>query len=360
MPSPSPAAAAIAETAAARSGDVISARSLWVAFRSPAGPVEALRGLDLAIPRGALFVLLGPNGAGKTTLMRCITGLVEPTSGAISVFGSAAGMDAPGGRTKYGQGSGGQSTDRQNSGGRRVRLGRMGVLIENPGQYGRLDACEYLSFFGSFYALPDLQKRIRDLCEELGLELDGKPVGKLSQGNRQKLQLARSLLHRPELLLWDEPTDHLDPVSQRQVLTYLRGYLRESGATALVATHRLEQLEAVGTHFGFLSQGGLKGAGTREEILEGAGASTASAMTRARLGFARAVRPEELAWLAAGFAARLEFPPGEDHLVDIGAAGLRERMPELIRALVERNLPVASVEPYRTTLADAYQRLVGS
>ncbi|MEO7778938.1 MAG: ABC transporter ATP-binding protein [Fibrobacteria bacterium] len=326
-----------------RSGDVIATRNLRVTFKSPAGPVEALRGLDLAIPRGALFVLLGPNGAGKTTLMRCITGLVEPTGGSLALFG--------------------EGMEKGVSQARRARLARMGVLIENPGQYGRLDAREYLTFFGSFYPILDLKGRIQGLCAELGLELDRKPVAKLSQGNRQKLQLARSLLHRPELLLWDEPTDHLDPVSQRQVLAYLRGYLRESGATALVATHRLEQLEAVGTHFGFLSQGGLKGAGSREEILEGASGSPASpvsALARARIGFARAVRPDELAWLAADFAARLDFPPGEGHLVDIGAAGLRERMPELIKALVERNLPVASVEPYRATLAEVYQRLVGS
>ncbi len=321
--------------ASARIPDVISARSLCVTFGSKGGSVDALRGFDLDIPKGALFVLLGPNGAGKTTLMRCITGLVEPTEGSISVF----------------DGRNGNGKDRS------ARLARMGVLIENPGQYGRLNTLEYLSFFGSFYAIPDLKDRIRGLCAELGLDPDGKPVAKLSQGNRQKLQLARSLLHRPELLLWDEPTDHLDPVSQRQVLTYLRGYLGESGATALVATHRLEQLENVGSHFGFLAQGSLKGAGTRAEILDG---DSGHEMGRARVGFARAVRPEELSWLIGGFAARMEFPPAEAGLVDISGPGLRDRMPEMIKALVDRNLPVASVEPYRTTLADVYQRLVGA
>ncbi|MDB5047187.1 MAG: transporter ATPase [Fibrobacteres bacterium] len=340
MPAPSPIADIPAASAAGRLPDVIAARNLRVTFRSKSGPVDALRGVDLAIPKGALFVLLGPNGAGKTTLMRCITGLVEPSGGSISVFGGA-------------------------EAGSRARLARMGVLIENPGLYGRLDAREYLSFFGSFYAIPDLKDRIRVLCGEMGLDLDGKPVAKLSQGNRQKLQLARSLLHRPELLLWDEPTDHLDPVSQRGVLKYLRGYLAQSGATALVATHRLEQVETVATHFGFLAQGSLKAAGARAQILAGAGGGPASpdAVTptigRARLGFAGPVRPEDLAWLSAGFAARIEPSQGENNVLDVSAPDLLDRMPELIKALVDRNLPLASVEPYRATLADVYQRLVG-
>ena len=329
MPAPIHLAQPSLAAEAARPPDLISARNLRVTFGSKGGPVEALRGLDLDIPKGALFALLGPNGAGKTTLMRCITGLVEPSSGSISVFG---------GRETRG----------------RARLARMGVLIENPGQYGRLDAAEYLAFFGSFYPIPDLKGRIRGVCAELGLDLDGKPVAKLSQGNRQKLQLARSLLHRPELLLWDEPTDHLDPVSQRQVLAYLRGYLGESGGTALVATHRLEQLEAVGTHFGFLAQGGLKAAGTRAQILEDASAADG----RTRIGFARQVESEELAWLGE-FPARLQFP-GDGRWADISGPGLRERMAELVKALVERGLPVTSVEPYRNTLADVYQRLVGA
>jgi ABC-2 type transport system ATP-binding protein len=309
---------------------VIACRNLQVTFRSKAGPVEALRGLDLDVPRGALYVLLGPNGAGKTTLMRCITGLVRPTGGSIEVLGGADGQE-------------------------RRRLARLGVLIENPGQYGRLDAREYLSFFASFYAIAEPQARIRELCALFGLELDGKPTGKLSQGNRQKLQLARSLLHRPELLLWDEPTDHLDPASQREVLSYLRRYLAESGATALVATHRLEQMEAVASHFGFLARGSLLASGERAAILEGTGEESA----RARLGFARAVRSEELAWLGTAFAARVMAVPGEPEAADISAPDLRRRMPEIISALVGHGLPLASAEPRRDSLADVYHRLVG-
>jgi len=316
---------------------VIDARGLRVSFRSRKAEVEALRGLDLSVSPGSLFVLLGPNGAGKTTLMRCVTGLVRPTGGSLSVFGEAE------------------------PSGPEVRLRRLGVLIENPGLYGRLDAREYLAFFASFYRIPDIGVRIRGLCGELGLELDGKPVAKLSQGNRQKLQLIRSLLHRPELLLWDEPTDHLDPDSQQAVLGYLKSYLRESGATALVATHRLEQMEEAATHFGFLARGALRASGDRETILAGAAGGGAAvggpkegsgdAAERFRLGFARPVWPEELAWPLGEFAAAGEPAGADGRHYEIRGAGLGARMPELIRALVLRDLPLASVEPRRTTLA---------
>lgn len=314
----------------ASAGAAVSCRNLRVTFPGKTGPVEALRAVDLDIERGSLFVLLGPNGAGKTTLMRCITGLVNPTAGSIAVFGSTEGGD-------------------------RSRLGRLGVLIENPGVYNRLTAREYLAFFASFYGLPDASARIEAICREFGIVLDGKSCGKLSQGNRQKLHLARSLLHRPELLLWDEPTDHLDPESQREVLGYLRRYLAEAGATALVATHRLEQMEAVGTHFGFLAQGSLRAAGPRAAIL---GAATGPG--RARLGFATPVPAADRAWLESAFAARVIPVPDDPFALDVEAAGLSERMPAILRAVIERGLALASAEPIRTTLADAYARYTGA
>jgi ABC-type multidrug transport system ATPase subunit len=245
-------------------------------------------------------------------------------------------------------------------------MARLGVLIENPGLYGRLHAREYLEFFGAFYAVQGLDNRITSLCGELGLPLDKKPVAKLSQGNRQKLQLARSLLHKPELLLWDEPTDHLDPVSQRQVLEYLRNYLDTTGATALVATHRLEQMETVASHFGFLAAGTLKRTGSREEILgEGHGLDhgqnqnqdQVKDQSRARFGFARPVLKSELDGLTKAFG--IEIIADVDKQFLIQGADLKSKMPALIRDLVNRNLPLVLVEPLRANLADAYARWVG-
>lgn len=316
--------------------------------------MDALQGVDLSVPGGSLFVLLGPNGAGKTTLMRCVTGLVRPTTGDLAVFGAGPGnqASAPGSPASA---LGGQVSAHGN----RAWLGRMGVLIENPGTYGRLDIREYLGFFGSFYRIADLDSRIRSLCGELGLELDRRPIGKLSQGNRQKLQLVRSLLHSPELLLWDEPTDHLDPVSQKQVLAYLQDYLARTGATALVATHRLEQMESAASHFGFIARGRLAGAGPRQAFLGGDAG-------RARLDFTRPVEAPDLAWLAGEFRAVVtssapspEAGPTGALRVELSGEGLKARMPELIKALCLRDLPLAAAEWRGPGLGEVYERLVG-
>jgi ABC-2 type transport system ATP-binding protein len=325
----SPAGSRSPASAAEAAGAAVSCRNLRVTFPGKAQPVEALRGVDLGIATGSLFVLLGPNGAGKTTLMRCITGLVRPTAGSIAVLGSAESGD-------------------------RSRLARLGVLIENPGLYGRLTAREYLAFFASFYGLRDADARIDEVCGEFGIPADGKPCGKLSQGNRQKLHLARSVLHRPHLLLWDEPTDHLDPDSQRETLGYLRRYLAETGATALVATHRLEQMEGVGTHFGFLGKGTLLAAGAHADIL-----GPSAGPGEVRLGFAAPPGAGDRAWLESAFSARVSPVPGDARALDLSAPDLAARLPALLRAVIERGLPLASAEPRRATLADAYQRYLG-
>lgn len=309
---------------------VVEASGLRVTYASKQGAVEALRGLDLRLERGSLFVLLGPNGAGKTTLMRCITSLARPTGGEIRVFGAAAAPED-----------------------RPARLARVGVLIENPGAYGRLDAREYLAFFGSFYGVAGLAARIEELCGGFGLALDGKRVARLSQGNRQKLQLVRSLLHSPELLLWDEPTDHLDPEAQARVLGYLRSYLAASGATALVATHRLEQMEGLGTHFGFLREGRLVRAGTREAVL-------ADPQPRARVLFASdpdpAVLRAEASRLDLAVAvAAVGAEEGGPGAVFSGAA-LAAALPALVKALALADLPIRAVEPLRPALTEVYGR----
>ncbi len=330
---------------------VLSFRDLRVSFPSGQARTPALAGINLEIPSGALYVLLGPNGAGKTTLLRCITGLVQPEHGSLTVFGE----------TMVGASSTVEDTTEASLKtkasleakfkGRSSPLSRLGVLIENPGLYGRLNAREYLGFFGAFYAIQGLDTRIAKICGELDLSLDSKPVAKLSQGNRQKLQLARSLLHQPELLLWDEPTDHLDPVSQRQVLGYLRSYLDTTGATAIVATHRLEQLETVASHFGFLSKGKLNRTGSREEIL-----SQADVKTQVRMGFARASLTGELDGLAKEFGIEIHFEKNDKILVS--GLNLLEKIPAIIQFLVYRNVPITRVEPLRPTLADAYARWV--
>ena len=324
---------------------VVTARNLHVTIPSKSIPVKALAGVDLNISAGSLFVLLGPNGAGKTTFMRCITGLIQPTEGSISVF-----------------------TIEKN---RRENLSRLGILIENSGVYGRLNAFEYLSFFGSFFKIENLKARIYTCADELGLTLDQKPVAKLSQGNKQKLHLVRSLIHHPKLLLWDEPTDHLDPISQKQILRYLKRYLQESGATALVATHRLEQMESVASHFGFLAHGKLLKQGTREEILN------PNKITRVKVGFElkgmdeadQEVMTKKILKTVEEVSRLIDFKMEKDaeDLNEMGSNYFFLRLElnpnftsltQIVKALVDKGLPVSLVETLQPTLSEVYSKWI--
>ncbi|HUF09107.1 MAG TPA: ABC transporter ATP-binding protein, partial [Rhodothermales bacterium] len=149
------------------------------------GAIRAIDSLSLEVPQGTLFGLLGPNGAGKTTTIRLLLGLLQPTSGRAEVLG----------------------LDTQKEG-QQIRT-RVGALLEHTGLYEQLTAEENLDFVGRVWKLPHPTRRTRieELLREIGLwDRRTEPVGKWSKGMRQRLALARALLHHPTLLLLDEPT----------------------------------------------------------------------------------------------------------------------------------------------------------
>ncbi len=317
--------------------DVLTVEGLSVSYGKRGKASPALRDLSLSLVPGSVLALLGPNGAGKSTLMRCITGQVKPAAGRVRAFGKeVSGLSAGG----------------------REHLRLIGVVPENSGVYGKLTAREYLEYFGGFYGISDLRDRVDSLCRAMHFESGDKPVGKLSQGNRQKLQLIRSLLHRPQLLLWDEPTEHLDPLAQKEVLAYLREYLRETGASLLLTSHRLEQVEGLATDFGFLRAGRLLFSGDRHatfletggevyleiEILEDA--DLASVQT-----------------LLHPFGLRLEKRPPDNPLAACcfraEGAELESKMSLVLSRMTEGGHAVCRVEMCRPDLADIYARFIG-
>lgn len=216
----------------------VECRDLDVSFPRGDRAIRALDGVTLTVPRGAVLALLGPNGAGKSTLLRVLLGLIRPQAGNVTVLGSPPS---------------------------RSMLSQVGVTIENPGIYVKLSAREYLRFFGNLYSVPDLEAEIVKLCRTFDLE-PGSPIGKLSQGNRQKLQLARSLLHYPRLVFWDEPTSNLDPHAQTQALDLLEQHRSERNGTVILATHQLGQAESMATHYAMLSRGRLVFHGEASEL----------------------------------------------------------------------------------------------
>ena len=195
------------------------------------GRVQALRGLDLEVRRGEIFGFLGPNGAGKTTTIRCLLDLIRPNGGVQRVLGLDPQKDALAVRA------------------------RTGYL---PGELHLDDA---FTVEGALRYLNDLRDRkadwtyVRQLAERLGLELKIQ-VKNLSKGNKQKVGVVQALMHRPELLLLDEPTAGLDPLMQQEVLR-LVAEARQAGATVFFSSHILSEVQEISDRVGIIRQGVL-------------------------------------------------------------------------------------------------------
>ena len=209
------------------------------------GAVRAVDGLTLEVPAGIVFGLLGPNGAGKTTMIRLLLGLLEPTGGKANVLGFDATRDAD-----------------------KVRS-RAWALLEHPGLYERLSAEDNLEFYGRVFRLPagERQTRIKELLVHLGLwDRRKERVGTWSHGMRQKLAVARTLLHRPSLVFLDEPTAGLDPVAAAALREDLANLAERLGVTVFMTTHNLAEAEKLCAQVAVIRQGKLLATGRPDEL----------------------------------------------------------------------------------------------
>jgi len=214
------------------------------------GAVRAVNELSLEVPAGSLFGFLGPNGAGKTTTIRLLLGLLEPTAGRAEVLG----LDS---RTQAGD----------------VRA-RCGALLEHPGLYEQLSAYDNLEFYGRAWRLPPAERaaRIKQLLEQMGLwDRCREPAGKLSRGMKQKLAVARALLHRPELVLLDEPTAGLDVMAAAAVRDDLVALAEQEGVTVFLTTHNMAEAEKLCSRVAVIRQGSLVALGSPDGLRAGAG-----------------------------------------------------------------------------------------
>lgn len=208
---------------------MIHVRSLAKSF----GPRTALAGVDLSVEAGEFVALVGPNGAGKTTLLRILATLVRPTSGTVRI----AGLDPA-------------------RAGEEVRR-LIGFLSHRTLLYDDLTAEQNLRFYARMYDLDDGPTRIQDLLEQVGLATRRHDlVRTFSRGMQQRLAVTRAVLHRPQVLLLDEPYTGLDP-NAAQVLTDLLTDLSEEGCTVVLTTHNLKRGLAVGGRIVVLTQGHL-------------------------------------------------------------------------------------------------------
>lgn len=200
------------------------------------GSLRAVDDLSIDVRAGEIFGFLGPNGSGKTTTIRLLLGLLEPTSGSAQVFGFDVATQAD-----------------------QIRE-RSGALLEHNGLYERLPALDNLDFYGRVWRIPTKarEERIKELLSHLGLwERRHEGVGTWSRGMKQKLAVARALLHRPQLLFLDEPTAGLDPVASATLRDDLASLAEREGVTIFLTTHNLAEAEKLCQTVALIRQGRL-------------------------------------------------------------------------------------------------------
>ena len=220
-----------------------------VSFRYPKSDADALSGVSLEIPRGSFFALLGPNGAGKTTLLRLLCGRFAKFSGTIGLADDVRGANAF------------------------LDPIACGILLENPGIYPKLSINEYVDYFVGFYAarIPTwnttgARERIARIAKSLELPPLDTRMGKLSLGNRQKVQLLRAMAPAPKLLILDEPVANLDPMSREAVWKLIEDWRKQEGGTAIVCSHILAEMEEEATDFAIIDRGHVLKSGRVADI----------------------------------------------------------------------------------------------
>ena len=297
------------------------------------GPLTAVDHLSFRVDPGEIFGLLGPNGAGKTTTIRMLASLIAPTEGSARVGGHDVVKES-------------------------LRVREMvGILTESPSLYDRLTAEENMEFFAEAYGITDRSdrsNRIRELLEFFDLwERRNDKAGGLSKGMKQKLAIARALVHSPEILFLDEPTSGLDPRSAKDIRDLMEELSERDNQTILLSTHRLEDAERLCSRVMIIRDGGSLIVGSPDELRR---RMTGSPLLEVRLrrvdeGIIRSIRTlEQVSNLSIN---------AEANRMTVGLKNLEDETPLVVRRIVEAGGLILSVEALEPSLEEAYLKLVG-
>ena len=323
------------------------------------GGKEAVRQVSLALGEGEVFGFLGPNGAGKTTTVKLLNGMLTPTAGSCRVLGSDPAREPE-----------------------KVHA-RSGVVTEHAQMYDNLTGLQNLMFYASIFGMAEGQARGRanELLRQLGLE-DAKDqkLSAYSTGMRQRLSLARALIHRPEALFLDEPTSGLDPESAKNVNRLIRRLAKEEGITVFLCTHQLRYAQEICTRYGLMEEGRLLAMGTLEELRRQV-CPTITLSIRAdqipgELSFQRLTgqTPQETGSRAEADTSKLGMGAGEnvgDPKGDDGKKGFpgswvyettirsEEEIPGIVRQIVTAGGNIYSVAAQKPSLEEIYFALTG-
>ena len=294
------------------------------------GSVTAVEGLSFEVREGDVFGLLGPNGAGKTTTIRLLACLLSPTGGSARVCGFAV-TDEPA----------------------KVRE-RVGILTENPCLYERLTAVENMDFFAKAYGVSselERRQRIRQVLDFLGLwDRRADKVAYFSKGMKQKLAIARALVHGPPVLLLDEPTSGLDPQSAKEIRDTITRLSRKEKRSILLCTHRLEDAEKLCNNAIIVNKGKSVAYGSPESLREKTTGPPIVEVTMKNL-VSRAT--ESVRHIVSPEAVKQD---GLRLLVTVD--DVESTVPEIVKALVQCGRLVLSVRVLKPSLEDIYLKLI--
>ncbi len=290
------------------------------------GENTAVDRLSVSIPAGEVFGLLGPNGAGKTTTIRMLAALIGATSGEARVAGFQVGKE--------------DHAVRKN----------VGILTESPGLYDRLSAERNLSFFAKLYEVEDIPTQVERYLRMLGLwERRHEEVGTFSKGMRQKLAIARALLHEPRVLYLDEPTSGLDPEASRIVREFITE-LRHEGRTIIICTHNLDEADRLCDRVAVFKSRLLAldtPTNLRRQLF---GRMVVFHLVEGQPRFAAAIEQVD-------FVQKTELV---DNKLVVTLSDPEEQNPALVRILVENGAQIRFVGELRRSLEDVYMHLINA
>jgi len=306
----------------------IQASGLQKTFSS----ITAVDGLSFEVEEGEVFGLLGSNGAGKTTTIRILACLLSPTGGTAKVCGFTV-NDQP-------------SNVRE----------RVGILTENPSLYERLTAFENMDFFAKAYGVSsqaERNQRIHQVLDFFGLwDRRADKVAHFSKGMKQKLAIARTLVHNPPVLLLDEPTAGLDPKSAKEVRDMITRLSRDEDRAILLCTHRMEDAEKLCDDAVIVNKGRSVAYGSPELLRQ---KTSVSPVLEVILKKADAKVVESIRHSISSEAVEVDGPKLLVTIDDVESAA-----PEIVRTIVQAGGLVLSVRTIKPTLEETYLRLIGA
>ncbi|WP_297504866.1 ATP-binding cassette domain-containing protein [Thermococcus sp.] len=291
------------------------------------GDFEAVRGISFNVRQGEIFAFLGPNGAGKTTTVHVLTTLLKPTAGRATVAGHDVLKEPIAVRRK------------------------IGIVFQDPSVDRELTAYENMLIHGRIYGLSgdELKEKIERLLKFVELwEFRNRPVKFFSGGMQRRLEIARSLLHEPEILFLDEPTIGLDPQTRAHIWDYIRAMKEEHNMTIFLTTHYMDEAEQLADRIAIMDHGKIIAEGTAEELKKLVGSDIIYLKLRAR---------DELRCLKADFIKGCKMLPDGRIRLDVDNAA--EALPKLFELAKETGVRILEVTYHRPTLNDVFLHLTG-